>query len=231
MKAEASFTGSDSDRADSRRSALRPGRAFAILLAAAFLSLLAYGLVNESDNDAIDQALVRGASAPAPDFELAVLAPGAGGLPPGPTRALADRRLSLAELRGTPVVLNSWASWCPPCRTEQPDLQRAWSASRGGGALFLGLNQQDLTGDARDYLAEFRVGYPQVRDPSDEVSRSFGATGLPETWFIDARGQVVGHVIGAISPEQLRDGVEAARTSTLFGTRAGGDRRTAGTGG
>jgi cytochrome c biogenesis protein CcmG/thiol:disulfide interchange protein DsbE len=206
--------------------ALRPARAFVILLAAAFLSLLAYGLVNESNADAIDQALVRGASAPAPDFELAVLSPGSGELPVPVRGAMADGRLSMGELRGTAVVLNLWSSWCPPCRTEQPDLERAWRAERRrDGAVFLGLDQQDLTGDARAYIDELSVTYPQVRDPGDEVARRYGATGLPETYFIDPRGQVVGHVIGAVSPAQLRAGVEAARTSRLLGARAGGERR------
>ena len=79
---------------------------------------------------------------------------------------------------------------------------------------------------ARAWIDEFGVTYPQVRDPSDRTARSYGATGLPETYFIDARGRVVGHVIGQITPEQLMAGVEAARSGRLLGARAGGERRT-----
>jgi len=198
-----------------------------VLLAAAFLVLLGYGLTAKADDDDIDQALAQGASAPAPDFELAVLGPGRGPLPARVKTALADGRLSLSELRGRPVALNLWASWCPPCRAEQPDLERAWRAERErGDVLFLGIDQQDLTPDARAWIDEFGVTYPQVRDPSDRTARSYGATGLPETYFIDARGRVVGHVIGQITPEQLMAGVEAARSGRLLGARAGGERRT-----
>ena len=210
-----------------RRFPLGPGRVFVILLATGFLVLLGYGLVSKAEDDGIDQALVRGTAAPAPAFELDVLARGSGRLPPRVTRALADGRLELAELRGTPVVLNLWASWCPPCRSEQPALQRSWTAERERGeVLFLGLDQQDLTPDARAWIDEFGVTYPQIRDPSDRTARSYGATGLPETYFIDARGLVVGHVIGQITPEQLMAGVEAARSGRLLGARAGGERRT-----
>jgi len=220
--------GSD-DPADrpGRRLSLRPGRALVILLATAFLVLLGYGLVSKADDDGIDQALVRGLAAPAPAFELSVLGRGSGPMPPRATGALADGRLGLGELRGTPVVVNFWASWCPPCRSEQPALERSWRAERGrGDVLFLGIDQQDLTPDARAWIDEFRVTYPQVRDPSDRTARSYGATGLPETYFIDARGLVVGHVIGEITPGQLTAGVEAARSGRLLGSRAGGERRT-----
>lgn len=210
-----------------RSRSLRPARALVVLLAAAFLVLLGYGLTAKADNDDIDQALAQGAPAPAPEFDLAVLARGRGPFPARVREALADGRLSLTELRGTPVVLNFWASWCPPCRSEQLALERSWTAEREHGqVLFLGLDQQDLSPDARAWLQEFGVTYPQIRDPSDRTARSYGATGLPETYFIDARGLVVGHVIGQVTPEQLTAGVEAARSGRLLGARAGGERRT-----
>lgn len=84
---------------------------------------------------------------------------------------------------------------------------------------------QDVTGDARGFLSEFGATYPSVRDRSDEVARDWGVTGLPETFFIDRRGRVVGRVIGAVSERQLRDGVLAARRGVPLGARQGGDRR------
>jgi cytochrome c biogenesis protein CcmG/thiol:disulfide interchange protein DsbE len=203
---------------------LRPGRLLAIVAVLAFVALLTYGVVSKAGNDDVDGALRRGVPAPAPGFDLALLSAGRPGrLPP---TAAADGRLSLDELRGRPVVLNVWASWCPPCRVEQPMLVAAAERTRGSDApLFVGLNMQDLTGDARGYLAEFGVGYPTIRDPSDATSRRWGATGLPETFFVDARGRVVGHVIGAVSREQLAAGIEAARTGRVLGARAGGERR------
>jgi cytochrome c biogenesis protein CcmG/thiol:disulfide interchange protein DsbE len=137
----------------------------------------------------------------------------------------ADGRLVLAETRGTPVVLNFWASWCPPCRVEAPRLERAWRAVRQQEVLFVGLNMQDITEDARDFMREFDLSYLNVRDKSNDVATDWGVTGLPETFFLSARGQVVGHVIGAISDEQLRQGIEAATSGEVLGARSGGDRR------
>jgi cytochrome c biogenesis protein CcmG/thiol:disulfide interchange protein DsbE len=89
----------------------------------------------------------------------------------------------------------------------------------------LGLNMQDLTGDASDFMREFRISYPNVRDQSDDVAIDWGLAALPETFFIDARGRVVGHVIGAVSGSQLRAGISAARSGQPIGARSGGDRR------
>ena len=70
--------------------------------------------------------------------------------------------------------------------------------------LFLGLDQQDVTGDALSFLRSYGVDYPSVREPGNEVPRRYGATGVPETFFISARGYVVDHVTGVISAGQLR---------------------------
>ena len=190
----------------------------AALAVGLFVALLAYGIATQSPDTDIDDRLRRGETAPAPSFELSVLERGQG------PAALADGRLALSELRGTPVVLNFWASWCPPCRTEAPVLEQSWRDNRND-VLFLGLNMQDLTGEARDYLADFGNTYPHVRDPSNDVARDWGVTGLPETFFLSSSGDVVGHVIGAASSEQLRDGIAAATRGRVAGARQGGDRR------
>ena len=120
--------------------------------------------------------------------------------------ALADGRLSLAELRGTPVVLNLWASWCTPCREEAPRLQKGWERWGPRGVAYLGLNIQDLRGDARGFAQRFGITHPSVRDARRGVADSYGATGIPETFFVDARGRVVGHVIGVVSERELAVG-------------------------
>lgn len=76
--------------------------------------------------------------------------------------------------------------------------------------LFVGLNIRDVTDDTRAFLAEFDASYPNVRDRSDAVARDWVVTGLPEAFFVDRRGRVVAHVIGAIVSDQLEDGVRAA---------------------
>lgn len=200
----------------------RPGVIAALLLVAAFVALLAYGLAASGVDDDLDVALGRGETPPAPGFELPVLA--GTGLPERLRPAAADGRLSLGELRGTPVVLNFWASWCPPCRTEAPVLVEQ-AREHEGEVLFLGLNMQDLTGEARAFLDEVGNTYPHVRDDDDGVARAWGATGLPETFFITADGRVVGHVIGAVDAEQLEEGIAAARRGRVSGAEEGGERR------
>lgn len=197
-----------------------------MLLIAGFVALLAYGLAAIESDETINDSLAAGRAAPAPDLVLPLLTPGA----PGPLsgrvkRAARDGGVALSELRGVPVVLNFWASWCPPCRTEAPRLERAWRSQRRPAALFLGLNMQDVSDDAREFIDEFDGSYPNVRDGSDATALTWGVTGLPETFFIDRRGRVVGHVIGAIGSGQLRDGIRAASLGRPRPALQGGDRR------
>lgn len=201
-----------------------------VLAAAGFVGLLVYGVAAQAPDRTIDDALVRAEAIDAPDFDLAVLQRGRvpGVLAPAFDRAAADGRLALSELRGTPVVLNFWASWCDPCRVEAPILERGWRQAGRQGVLFLGLDMQDTREDAREFLREFSISYPNVREAGRETSREYGATGLPETFFISADGRVVAHVIGALTREQLRDGVAAARSGRPSQPSRGGARQPTG---
>lgn len=204
---------------------LRAGTVTSALL---LLALLVYGLVAQNPNTRIAEGLARAEAVRAPEFELPVLQ--RGDLGPELTRklraALRDDRIALSELRGTPVVLNFWASWCVPCREEAPTLERGWRKdARPRGVLFLGLDMQDIEGDARAFIREFDVSYLNVRDRRDDVARAYGVTGIPETFFIDGRGRAVGHVVGVVSQEQLRQGIDAARRGQIVGQRQGGDQR------
>jgi cytochrome c biogenesis protein CcmG, thiol:disulfide interchange protein DsbE len=198
----------------------------AVVLLGLFVALLAYGLLSKSPGTTIDSSLAEAKAPVAPGFELDVLEEGALGPRFGRVaQAAADGELSLSELRGRPVVLNFWASWCPPCRAEAPRLEQRWRAARRQGVLFLGLDMQDLPDDARDFIREFQLSYPHVRDPGDDVARDWGVTGLPETFFISAHGRVVAHVIGAVSARQLDDGVRAAVAGRPLEALEGGARR------
>lgn len=201
-------------------------RSAGILAAVAFVALLVYGIIARSPDTTIDDALARADSPPAPGFELDALQEG----DPGPLRAAwgraaGDGTVDLAELRGTPVVLNYWASWCVPCRDEAPLLQRAWLRSRSAGVLFLGLDMQDATEDARVFIREFGLSFPHVRDGTNRTARRWGVTGIPETFFISRQGRIVAHVIGALDEAQLAAGIAAARTGRPRTAAQGGDRR------
>lgn len=210
------------------RSPLRlVGRIAAALIGVAFVALLAYGLVTKSPDRTVDDGLRKTGSVAAPALSQPVLERGDLG---EPLRSrvggvLSAPRVSLGQLRGTPMVLNFWASWCDPCRAEAPVLERAWERERARGVLFLGLNMQDITDDAHAFTRAARVTYPSVRDQSNGVAHRWGVTGLPETFFLSAQGRVVGHVIGAVSPGQLAAGIAAARAGRALGVESGGQRR------
>lgn len=198
-----------------------------VLALAGLIALLLYGVLARAPDTTIDDALARSEVIRAPGFSLPVLQRGTPGavLAKDVSRVTADGRLTLKELHGTPVVLNYWASWCIPCQVEAPVLERGWRRARRQGVLFIGLNMQDITEDARDFLKEFDTTSLTIRDQGKDTAREWGVTGLPETFFIDARGTIVGHVIGAITPAQLQSGAGAARRGALLGAQDGGDRR------
>ncbi len=192
-----------------------------------FVALLGYGLASQAPDLKIDGRLAQGRPAVAPGLDLPVLHRGElGPLAERLRGPLADGRLSLAELRGSPVVLNFWASWCDPCRKEAPLLEAGWRRSRVDGVVFVGLNMQDARSDARRFLREFAVSYPNVREPDDATARAWGLTGLPETFFLSRDGAVVAHVVGLIREPQMRAGLEAAMTGRAVAPGRAGDRRT-----
>lgn len=110
-------------------------------------------------------------------------------------------RIDLASLRGHPLVLNFWASWCGPCRAEQDGLQLASKELAGRGVRVIGVNIRDDPGAAASYLQEFKVGYPSLFDRPAVLSARLGALGPqapPYTLVVDAQGRVAARVFGAL---------------------------------
>jgi len=119
---------------------------------------------------------------------LAALHAQADQLLPGGTAAFEQR---IASLKGYPIVVNVWASWCGPCRFEFPTLQKL-SAEHGKKVAFLGVNSEDSDDAAHTFLGEAPVPYPSYSDPDQEIKNSLGAThGLPDTAFYDRSGKLV----------------------------------------
>lgn len=108
----------------------------------------------------------------------------------------------LAGLRGTPVVVNVWASWCAPCRAEMPLLERA-AQSYEGRAVVLGVDSRDEPGAARAFLDDVGVTYPNVWDRTGAIRRALGLRGFPTTYFFDRDGTLVASVVGGVSEARL----------------------------
>jgi len=114
---------------------------------------------------------------------------------------------SLADYRGRWVLVNFWASWCIPCREEAPALERFQRQHGGPGFTVLGIDSRDLSSDGRDFVREYSLSYPQLRDGDGEAADDYGTTGVPENFLIDPAGKVRLLVRGPITEEYLREEV------------------------
>lgn len=120
--------------------------------------------------------------------------------------ALDGSKVSSSELRGRPLVINFWASWCTECRKEHPLLMAAHD-SFGDRIAFVGVVYQDSAKNARGYLVEMgdvaTGSYPNLMDPGSRVAIDYGVYGVPETFFVDRRGVVIAKRVGRVTPEIL----------------------------
>jgi cytochrome c biogenesis protein CcmG, thiol:disulfide interchange protein DsbE len=111
-------------------------------------------------------------------------------------------RVVLAELRGRPVLVNFWATWCTPCRKEMPLLDAA-DERLGGKVAIVGVDVKDNRKEAVRFLAERGIDYPSAYDPEASLRRSFEFLGLPVTVLVGRDGRVVDRVTGAVTRSRL----------------------------
>ena len=169
-------------------------QAVAVAVVVALFGLLAWK-VTQGESE-VTAELARGGAPTAPDFTL--------------ERLDGEGDLSLASLRGRPVVLNFWASWCGPCKDEAPLLEEA-SKRWAGKVAFVGINVKDFRGDARDFIERYGVAYPNVYDGKGSTIGRYGVTGYPETYFVDAKGRVRYRIAGPVeNAQEIDDGIRRA---------------------
>lgn len=153
------------------------------LIAAALLAALGYGLSHPARTSTASSSLI-------------------GSRAPGLTVRLLDgRTIQTSKLRGRPLVLNFWASWCSGCRQEQPALDRQARAGVGG-VQFLGIDIQDSLAAAKTYETQVKDPYPVGTVVAGDLS-AYRVEGPPQTFFIDSEGRIVAHFIGPLSSATL----------------------------
>jgi cytochrome c biogenesis protein CcmG/thiol:disulfide interchange protein DsbE len=130
--------------------------------------------------------------------------------PPLPRQALRPPAVTLAGLRGRPVLVNFWASWCHPCRREAPVLA-AFARSPTGRGHLVGVDTGDDAAAARRFVARYGWSFSVLRDPTSATAVDYRVPALPTTFALDARGRIVAQLFGAQTAATLDRALRAAR--------------------
>lgn len=134
----------------------------------------------------------------APSFTLALL-----------NGAQSKQKVSLADFKGKPVVINFWSSTCEPCKDEMPLLETQWERVKSQGVVFLGIDVEDTSSDGLSFLQQHGATYLSVIDSSGQTLVSYGVTYTPETIFINREGKIISAVRMEITSQQLQENLQA----------------------
>jgi thiol-disulfide isomerase/thioredoxin len=118
---------------------------------------------------------------------------------------------ALSSYRGHPLFINMWATWCPPCRAEIPDLERLYRAERHSGFLVVGVDQGQAAGPVGAFVANEAMTYPVLLDQRQALSTSFALDGLPSTLVYNRAGRLVDVVTGMMTADMMRTELDKAR--------------------
>lgn len=123
------------------------------------------------------------------------------------------QQVSLSQYRGKPVIINFWASWCPPCQGETP-LLASWYKDQHGHVVLLGLDENDTAASALKFVKAKGVSYPIGFDPNVTVALDYNVEELPQTFFLDAQHRIVDHVLGAVTTADLDKGLRLMNSAS-----------------
>jgi cytochrome c biogenesis protein CcmG/thiol:disulfide interchange protein DsbE len=156
----------------------------------ALVALLVYGVNSSGPSRTLDSQLAQGRKPAAPRLELTSLSSG--------------RPTSLAAYRGKVVLLNIWASWCTPCRTESPLLERWHKLMQPLGGTVLGVDTLDIKSDALGFIAKNNLTYPQLNDRDGTSIKKLGTAQYPESFVVDKQGRITALQRGPVDDAWLR---------------------------
>lgn len=174
------------------RSALRHKIVSTVVALCVAGSLIAIGVVGSASGQA-----ARPAPAAAPAFSLPMLGDESG------------QEVALSKYRGQPLIINFFASWCEPCKTETPLLAKFYRTQASKVAL-VGLDENDTLGNAMSFTHADGVSYPVGFDPHFTVATAYGVNALPQTFFLNARHEIVDRVFGKVTLASLNKGIALA---------------------
>ena len=161
-------------------------------VAALLVGLLTYGVASQGTDTTIDAALQQGKRVPAPEGALPQLGGGSG---------------SVRDYEGKVVLVNFWASWCPPCTSELPLLEKTQQQMAKAGGTVLGINTRDATEDAMGFVRRYDLTFPSLRDGAGDYAEQWGLTGYPESFLLDEDGRVAAARRGPIDQQWVDEHV------------------------
>ena len=178
-------TESTTEGADQTKRRFGPATLIAYALLLGLLGLLGWGLIKVNSGQ-LDSGM-------APDFTIT---------------SFDDETLTLSKLRGQVVIINFWASWCPPCREEAPYLEATWRKYQDKGVVFIGVDYVDTEKAVLAYIEEFDITYFIGHDVGTRISQAYRMDGVPETYFVAKNGELRGIKVGPLAPPELDQRIE-----------------------